>query len=386
MKRTFFAIAILAAALMAAPLSYAHELPQGFHGFEMSTKCQGCHADIYAEWEGSMHANSSKFKDPVHAALFDAFSSAMVAKGKKPNYHCSSCHTPTAPDIRELSTGAWLPSETDPTHVDGVTCAFCHMVSEVVEGKSFNTYKVTEGIKGGTKDSKAPHGVVYSEFNSSYKMCLGCHSKKIAGTGAVICSMDEEGVSDCLPCHMPETEGAPAVGSDRTTHAFHGIHGAHDPAMLEKGASVTLAQSEGGVKVTLENPNTHYFPSTNPLRMAFLKVVATDKDGKVVFENFTDDPMTDPQAVLIKLFKAGDKVGVPSWDAEGVARDTRLKPGEERELSYAIPDTAENVSAKLFYRFASPKAVDKFKMPHDGVVDVPHLVSGAELVISEPAE
>jgi len=210
-------------------------------------------------------------------------------------------------------------------------------------------------------------------------MCLGCHGKKVGGKGGVICSMEDEGVTDCLECHMPKVDGAPAAGSARAEHAFHGIHGAHDPAMLQRGAELSIGAEDLEIGVGIKNPNTHYFPSTNPLRIAYVKVVARDASGKVVFENFTDDPMQDRKAVLMKAFKAGERTGVPSWEAEAVAFDTRLAPGETRWLNYNLPEGSVSVSAKLFYRFAPPKAVEKFGMPKDGVVDVPHLVDEAEL-------
>jgi len=379
MKNMLHVITIISVLLAAGIAANAHELPNGFTGFDRPSKCKGCHQTIYDEWEGSMHARSSKFSDPVHDALHEAFAGAMEDKGKWANYHCANCHTPTADDMEGLMSGETSPDPSNPTNTDGVTCAFCHMVASVAEGKNFNRYRVTEGIKGGTKGSTAPHGVTYSEFNSSYKMCLGCHGKKVGGKGGVICSMEEEGVTDCLVCHMEKTDGPPASGSKKKKHAFHGIHGAHDPDMLKKGASVSLSMKDGSLMVKLDNPNTHYFPSTNPLRMAFLKVVALGDDGKTVFENFSESPMEDPNAVLIKVFKAGNKTGVPSWEAEGVAKDTRLKPGESREIEYALPDGAETVKAVLYYRFAPPKAIEKFNLPKDGVVDVPHLVDEAEL-------
>jgi nitrate reductase cytochrome c-type subunit len=379
MKKALLIAAIIAAAFMAGTYAYAHELAEGFTGFDSPSKCKGCHSVIYGEWEGSMHAKSSKFSDPVHSAVHDAFSGAMEAKGKTANYHCANCHTPTADNMAALMKGEAIPDPSNATNTDGVTCAFCHMVSEVVEGKMFHGYKVTDGIKGGTHNSSAPHGVTYSEFNSSYEMCLGCHGKMVGGKGGVICSMEDEGVTDCLVCHMQETDGGPASGSKKTTHAFHGIHGAHDADMLRAGAKLSIGGEGSEITVAVLNPNTHSFPSTNPLRIAYVKVVAKDASGKVVFENFTDDPMQDKKAVFIKVFKAGENVGVPSWEAEGVAMDSRLAPGENRILTYNLPEGAASASAKLFYRFAPPKAVEKFGIPADGVVEVPQLVDEVDI-------
>jgi nitrate reductase cytochrome c-type subunit len=355
----------------------AHELPKGFSGYADPAGCGSCHKLIYEEWKGSMHAVSSKFGDPVHSAVHDAFAAAMTAKGKKPNYHCANCHTPTADNMAALMTGEAAPDPDDPTDRAGVTCSFCHMVDEVIPGEKFNTYRVSEGIKGPDADSQAPHGALKWGFDKSYEMCLGCHGKKVGGKGGVICSMEEEGIADCIPCHLPKADGPPATGSDKTEHAFHGMFGGHQDEMLRKGASVKLAAGNGRLTVTLENPNPHSFPSTNPLRVAYVKVEVNDGSGTVIFTNFKKDPSEDPSALLVKLFRAGDKVGVPSWEAEGVAKDTRLGPGEVRVIEYPLPKGAKSATATLYYRLMAPKAIEKFGIVPDGSVEKPHVVSRA---------
>jgi len=372
------AVALICAAGL-APYAGAHELPKGFSGYADPAKCGSCHTLIYEEWKGSMHAVSSKFGDPVHSAVHDAFSAAMEADGKKPNYHCANCHTPTADNMAALMKGEAAPDPDNPTDRAGVTCSFCHMVDEVVPGDKFNSYRLSEGIKGPDADSMAPHGAVKWVFGKSYEMCLGCHGKKVGGKGGVICSMEEEGIADCVPCHLPKAEGAPASGSNKTEHVFHGMFGGHQEEMLRKGATVKLASVDGRLSVILENHNPHSFPSTNPLRVAYVKVDVIDSAGAVVFTNFRKDPSEDPSALLVKLFSAGDRVGVPSWEAEGVARDTRLGPGEVRVIEYPLPEGAKSARATLYYRLVAPKAIAKFGIPADGTVEKPHVVSEADI-------
>lgn len=375
----FMAAAITAGGLLAGGVAgaAAHELPEGFSGFADPAGCGSCHEAIYGEWKGSMHANSSKFKDPVHSAVHDAFSAAMETKGGGANYHCASCHTPTADNMAALMKGEAAPDPGNPTNVSGVTCSFCHMADAVVEGGKFNSYRVTEGIKGTSDESPAPHGAARWAFGSAYEMCLGCHGKKISGKGGVVCSMAEEGITDCIPCHMPKAGGGPAASSENDEHSFHGMHGGHRRDMLQKGAALALSSSDGRLTVTLTNPNPHYFPSTNPLRVAYVRVEAYDEAGEVIFTNFKEDPSEDPGAMLAKAFGAGEKVGVPSWEAEFVARDTRLKPGEERVIEYTLPEGARSAAAKLFYRLVPPRAMEKFNVAPDGFVEKPHLVSEA---------
>ena len=35
-----------------------------------SMSCKNCHEEIYNQWSGSMHANSSALKDPIHGAFY----------------------------------------------------------------------------------------------------------------------------------------------------------------------------------------------------------------------------------------------------------------------------------------------------------------------------
>jgi len=381
LKISILATALGALLMLAASLASAHQLPAKFTGFEDPATCEPCHKAIYDEWKGSMHANSSKLSDPVHGAVHEAFVKAMKAKGAQAGYFCGSCHMPTADNLSALMKGEAAPDAANPTNARGVTCSFCHKVDSLVEGERFNTYKVTEGIKGATEKSAAPHGEVRSEFVSSYQMCLGCHGALMNGKGSVVCSMQEEGISDCLACHMKDVPGAPAEGSSRTTHRAHLLPGGHDEATLKAGAKVELGVELGRLIVNLKNPNPHYFPSTNPMRVAYVKVEVFDAAGGLLYTNFVKDPSEDPKGMLVKLFKAGDKMGVPSWDAEGVGKDTRLAPNESRAIVYQLPERAAKAKVGLYYRFVPAMAIEKFNIPADGVVEKPRLVSEAEIAI-----
>ncbi|MBI5191243.1 MAG: hypothetical protein HZA22_11310 [Nitrospirae bacterium] len=367
--------AAAALVILSATVSHAHQLPEGFSGFEDPSVCGKCHEEIYNEWSSSMHAKSSRQGDPVHAAVHGAYTSAIKAQGGKADYHCANCHAPAAANLEALTKGDAAPDDADPSAAGGVTCSFCHKVDGLVEGEEFHTYRVTDTIKGSADNPDAAHEVELSEFASSYKMCLGCHGKKVNSKGGVTCSMEEEGISDCLTCHMPQVGDA----SGKPSHAFHGMHGGHNPEMLKRGAAVSLGAEVGRLVVSLKNTNPHFFPSTNPMRVAYVKVEVFGADGALLFTNFDKDPSADPKAMMMRVFKAGDKLGVASWDADGVARDTRLAAGEDRLITYELPAGAARATAKLFYRLVPGPAIEKFRIPKDGVVDVPHLVSEAEI-------
>ncbi|WP_417911794.1 multiheme c-type cytochrome [Candidatus Electronema sp. TJ] len=378
MKSKVLAPAAAALLISLSAAAQAHNIPEGAAPLEKSEQCAACHSEIYKEWQESFHAKSSVHEDSAHKAMHQAFSKFLTDQGKKANYHCAACHAPMADNLKALMSGEAAPDSGNWTQTDGVGCTFCHRIEAVDKGKNFDQY--TLGKDGAYHTSrpanpKAPHPTAQSPLFADGKVCMGCHSQYINPHEVPVCVMTEEGIGNCVTCHMPPTEGAPAVGSTAKIHASHRVLGGHDLDMLQKAAALDLKIEGGGkeraVVVTVKNITEHTFPSTNPMRMAFVKVRTKDKNGAVIWENFKEDPLKeDKQAVFFKAFKAGDKVGVPSWAAEGLAFDTRLKVGETRSLSYPIysPEISE-IEAELIYLLFPPKAIDTFGIPKDGVND-----------------
>ncbi|MCW5212034.1 hypothetical protein VU04_03900 [Desulfobulbus sp. TB] len=359
------------------PQAYGHELPEGALPLQKSEKCAGCHPTIYQEWKSSFHALSSIHKDNAHKAVYQSFIKDMNALGKKGNYHCGNCHAPMADNLKELMSGDVLPDSGNWTETEGVGCTFCHRIEAVVEKKIFNMYRLNgDGTyySGWSTFGNAPHATKQSALFRSGQVCMGCHSHNINGKGAKICMMKEEGQSDCLTCHMQPITGAPAVGSTATTHRSHLMAGGHDIDTLKKAVSLkarikTVGNSRSLV-INVTNKILHSFPSTSPIRMAFVKVSAKDETGEIVWENFTKSPLEDKNALFFKAFKAGDKVGVAPWAAEEVAFDLRLKAGETRTITYpVVSDEITQIDVKLVYLLFPPAAIQKFGIPKDGVND-----------------
>ncbi|MDA8434057.1 MAG: multiheme c-type cytochrome [Nitrospiraceae bacterium] len=374
----FFALIFLAAA---AASGSAHQFPAGAEKLAKSEECSGCHAAIYTEWTASMHANSSPFKDNAHNAVRLKFAASLKQMGKTPSYHCANCHTPMADNIADLMSGKAQPDSDNWTHTEGTGCSFCHRIESIVPGKEFNQYVLNKdgSFYSSNPSGKAPHKTAKSALFSSGEVCMGCHSHMRNSKGAPICVMDEEGASNCLTCHMPEAEGSPAAGSEKKTHFSHALPGGHDIDMLRKAVSLDMSVDTSAkplkVAVTLKNISAHTFPSTMPMRLAFLKLTAEDSSGRVVWTNIKESPMEDMQSVLVKMFKAGEEKGVAPWKAEAVAMDTRLKKGEERKLSYTVPsDNIKTVSVSLIYRLFAPPAMKMMGIPADGKNDKVYMV------------
>ncbi len=360
---------------------FAHQLPDGAEKLAKSEACSGCHSAIYSEWKASMHANSSPFKDNAHGAVLAKFSASMAQMGKAPSYHCGNCHTPMADNLADLMSGKALPDKDNWTHNEGTGCSFCHRIESVIQGKEFNQYLLNKdgSFNSPNPSGKAPHKTAKSALFASGEVCMGCHSHMLNSKGAPICVMNDEGASNCLTCHMTETEGAPAQGSSRKTHFSHSLPGGHDPDMLRKAVSLDIkAEAVAGsekVTITLKNISGHTFPSTMPMRIAFLKLTAEDASGKVLWTNIKESPMEDMQSLLVKMFKSGDEKGVPPWKAEAVAMDTRLKKGEERKLVYTVPaENVRTISASLIYRLFAPPAMKMMEIPADGKNDKTYMI------------
>ena len=87
-------------------------------------QCQKCHPTHYKEWSGSMHAYAAE--DPVFLA--------MNARGQRETKgalgtFCLDCHAPLA--VRAGATKDGLDLDKVDKKLKGVTCYFCHSVTEV---------------------------------------------------------------------------------------------------------------------------------------------------------------------------------------------------------------------------------------------------------------
>ncbi len=388
-------------------LGFAHQIPEGAVPFEKSETCASCHPVIYNEWKQSMHAKSSAHVDKAHGAVHKKFVGAMKKAGKTGNYHCGNCHTPMAENVEDLISGKAQLNSKEWKEVEGIGCAFCHRIESIIQKERFNSYTINKdgayvvyspsksappsGILEKIKNlwnritsKKTPHNVSQSNLFAEGEVCMGCHSHMINPKGAAICVMREEGGGDCLACHMDQSDGAPSISSTKTTHSSHLMPGGHNIEMLRQtvmlDARIESRKGERLIVIDVTNVIAHVFPSTNPMRIAFIKVTAKDNQGNIVWSNFKDSPMEDKKSLFFKAFKAGDNVGVPAWAAESVAFDTRLKSGENRSIAYTVPiKDIKKVSVVLVYKLFPPKAIEMMGIPKDGINDKSYIVAKKEV-------
>lgn len=374
-------------------LSSANQVPEGAEPYKKSETCKMCHPAIYKEWQSSMHSQSSLLKDKAHAAMHAAYSNFKKKTGQPVDYHCGNCHTPMADKLADFKAGKAIPTGSDWKESEGVGCTFCHRIDSIIHNKMYNSYKINKdgALAVSNPSGNSKHKTVKNPIFGNGSVCMGCHSHMVMRGVSICVARDEGEVGDCTACHMEKVAGKPALMSKgKTQHKSHLMGGGHSLETLKKAVKLDAKvavefyeesenmETRQVLKVDLTNVITHGFPSTNPMRMAFLKVTAKDASGKVVYENFKKSPMEDKKrSLFMKVFTDGKNPGVPPWLAKGIAMDTRIKNGEKRSLSYPLPEDVaiESISVALIYRLFPPKAINMMGVPKNGYNEKNHVIA-----------
>lgn len=319
--------------------------------------CAPCHGAVVAEWQESLHARAHHGADPIYGALRTL---RIEKQGPQIPAGCAKCHNP-----RDLNDHESKAAQA------GVTCATCHQISGVhlaegkkgVEALALGPALFFRGPNDIPRGSSPLHvtGARLPALADGKTLCLACHAEEKNPQGVPTCTTGPEYAEgketrSCAECHMPTVEGPSGAVTERKSHKSHGFFGPHQAqrkgelGILEKAIALSGRFEGGKLVVRLENLSAHAFPTGFPARMAVVDVRALDGRGKEVFKNIAADPMKEhPEAVLNKGY--ADAEGKPALAAFAtqLVRDNRLKPGEVRELTVAVPATA--VKAELAVRF-----------------------------------
>lgn len=395
-----------------------------------SEVCKSCHQDIYRQWAGSMHAQSTALSDPIHAAFYKMVVGSPTeedvkhkASGKFPV--CLQCHAPNA--ARDKTTKL----DAKAAYSEGVNCVACHTLAKYkgVQGPDgklqlgLKSYEVSEKLQGPAGFSRGlqklsaaadpfggagaeeeqkpnPHLGEAVEFQGKQipalpmegnpiqqktsDACMGCHDQRNNPHGVPLCqtgneySMSQAQVN-CLSCHMPIADGV----------ADHSMGGGHDHAILKRSVVFDLSTETVGENIRatalLRNQQPHSLPTGAPFRNIYLKLTAYDANGEVLWQNAEGHPAeADPQAFLVYTLADDQGQPAPPPTATKLGKDTRLKPHEERTLVYDIPaEGVVLVRAELYYNLLWPSLVKKFKqLPEE--VTAPVLIAEAEEEILAP--
>jgi hypothetical protein len=377
-----------------------------------SEVCKTCHQEIFKQWQGSMHANSTALKDPIHATFYKKVVGDPLQEGVKMKNGkfpiCLQCHAPNAALEKATKLDAKV------SYKEGVNCVACHTLKSFkgtsapggklrLGMKAYETSNMLQGPAGfsrGLQKLKAgndmfggagsevvgkpnPHlgkpvsleGMeipslpmeANAQLMKSNAACMGCHDQRNNSHGVPLCATGNEyqvSKSDvtCQYCHMPMVNNI----------ADHTMGGGHDDGMLKRSLvfSMDTKSENGKVMVTarLKNQQPHALPTGAPFRNLVFKLTAYDSNGEVVWENASGHPAKDdPQAYFAYLLAddAGKDAMPPT--ATQLGADTRLRPHEERELTYEIP--AEGVAlvrGEVHYNLLWKVLADKFQhLPED---------------------
>lgn len=382
--------------------------------------CKQCHEEIYQQWYGSMHANSSALKDPLHGAFYknvvgDPTQEGVTLKDKYPV--CLKCHAPAAAVDKTTKLDAAQ------AYADGVHCTTCHSF-KAFKGTSKPDGKPLYGVDAYEVDVTSlygPSGISYTTARvsedatwptpvhhpqpmsgnkaalfKSNDICMGCHEKRSNAHGTPLCRTGSEyrannNFVSCQACHMPmvtvpKLKDGLVVDGEFVTVADHAMPGGHDPRMVSRGIAIDMRTEPNGetilTEITVRNRLPHAYPTGAPFRNFYIKVAAYDKDGNELWKNYKVHPIKDdPQAAF--WYTLGDSAGKPTVPpmATQVLADSRLSPNEVRTISYEIPavDGIAIIRAEALYDLLLPplKANMKGKLPAD--LMTPKLAASSEI-------
>ena len=391
--------------------------------------CQNCHKEIYKQWKGSMHANSTALTDPIHGTFYkkvvgDPKAEGVIHKASGKYPVCLQCHAPNAAKDKTTKLDG------NPVYAEGVNCIACHTLkkyngiqagdgklqlgmkaydvsTETAQGpgrysnRGLEKLAAANDVFGGgamadeskpnphlgkpvTMDGKEIPSIPMESNPTLYRTsdaCMGCHDQRNNPHGVPLCQTGNEyTMSDskvnCLSCHMPINDGL----------ADHSMGGGHNEGILRRSVvfDVTTQQTGDKIKATvrMKNLQPHSLPTGAPFRNIYMMLRAYDENGNVVWENAKQHPANeDPQAYL--QYALSDEKGNPASPPEAIklGKDTRLKPHEERTLVYEIPaNGVKLVRGELYYNLLWPGLVKKFShLPED--LTKPQLIASAESAI-----
>jgi hypothetical protein len=225
-----------------------------------SDSCRGCHADVWAEWETSWHAQS--FTDPL-----------VAAKEQSNNFRkqeCIPCHAP-AP-VFETGLGKERVMERISQREHGVDCLSCHRYHDVLVGPA----NASAGAAGASCQPRPTADL------ASPSLCAPCHNQHNTVDEWEASRYPPAGIT-CLDCHMQPVTRTNGDGSTRAGRS-HRFLGGHDLETLRNAATLTHeVTGDAGAKklvVTLVNGGAgHNFPADARHRALDLVITLIQDDG-----------------------------------------------------------------------------------------------------------
>lgn len=319
-------------------------------------ECKQCHSSIYDEWKRSMHSRSTAEGDPLYAQVKKLATESISQR--LADQQCRKCH------YAEWSQG----EESAGSGSVGVTCTVCHEIAVGHPDKK---------LAGGTTAKlRRDHGE-----GGPQGLCLSCHTgiefneQPLCVTGMVATS--DQG--KCVDCHMGVADG-PATSSrrDQTSHRAHDFVGGHNARFLRGAARIALERDGKDLVVKVKHGRAgHTVPTGNSMRHLVAVVEQFDADGKLIASNADSgkSPPLGKTPVFMRIY--ANDIGtrpVQPFQASGKPVDTRLSPGDQKEMRVRIAPKAKSAKAILHYYLAPQDLLRAAGLPID-----PAPMSQAEL-------
>jgi hypothetical protein len=198
-----------------------------------SSRCKGCHADIYAQWEKSHHARSlmgvqdGLMMTPLAKAGATPFSPEDPSKATLKTFPCFKCHLPQAVTMAEDSVAveyakALLDGDKEKVGKLRITCIVCHNEKAVIHQLELGK---PEGDTLYSNRDVASHPdkvfkkVKKSDIMNHSVMCGQCHGlgPNFEFDNPVQCAtlygsyehnyIAQGGFMMCQECHMQKIDG-----------------------------------------------------------------------------------------------------------------------------------------------------------------------------------
>jgi nitrate/TMAO reductase-like tetraheme cytochrome c subunit len=336
--------------------------------------CRDCHPTHYEQWRGSMHAYAAE--DPVFLA--------MNARGQRETDgelgdFCVQCHAPVALSLGLTTDGTDL--DAVPEHLRGVTCAWCHLVDEVVADHNAGLVLAEDGVmRGGISDPQRTdaHASAWSPLHDrdstdSSALCGSCHDvvlpdgfhleRSYAEWRGSLFDADDATRQSCGHCHTRAATGTAARdGPSRRIHD-HGMVGvdvaltdfpgaAEQEAAIQEELDYTLlatlcvlpivAGSE--VVLNLETTTGHRWPSGAAHdRRAWAEVTAWSGDAVLLQTGqveadvaLTDTPDPDRWELFDLAYSADGQPEHMFWNITATEERTLPVVTEETWIDHSV--------------------------------------------------
>lgn len=418
-----------------------------------SEACGMCHRE-YPEWQEDSHSQSTtnmRFMsvytgsniegDPGQIVEFDLEGKPLPPDPEEPFYgpgfrldnynragNCATCHAPLASKAPIVENCAWSGCHTDltierangviaqpaypmsPKAKEGISCEFCHKISEVyIDDETNVPYPDMPGIlsykllRPRTEEDQVFFGTLvdvtrqdsYLPLLERSEFCAGCHFGVFGGVvgmqrvadGTVIYSSygewqaspyaDPETGQTCQDCHMPISSENWFVKPEQggLTRDYMPLHnhkmlGITDEEFMQNAVTMETTATQDNNQITVEvritNDNTgHHIPTDVPIRSMILVVEVLDEDGNVldmitgsVNPEYSGDYGGLPGKTYAKILTdelTGETPTVAFWRPVSIAEDTRIAAMETDTTSYRFeaPDSGEvTIHVKLLFRRA----------------------------------